>query len=106
AGVAARQHPPPRPQVHLARPASEGHGRGTTGRSFPAVPGRQTPGRRVADRTGQSSALLAVDSNTSSLFPSASVIDWEAVLCPLASTPSSSLAAVSHTYKTEPSRSH
>ena len=79
------------------------HGGGTAGRPVPRVPRGQVAGCRVADRPGPSSPLLAGGSNTSSHFPSAAVVDWRAVLCPLARTPSSSRAPVSTTSRTSPS---
>ena len=78
ARVAARQHPPARPQARLARVAAPGDGGGAAGRAVPRLPRGQAAGRRVADRSGPRSPLLA---NICSRSPSGPAVEWEAVLC-------------------------
>ena len=59
ARVAAREHPPPRPQVRLARAAPAGDGGGAQRRAVAGLSRGQAAGCRIADRSGAGSPLVA-----------------------------------------------
>ena len=59
ARVAAREHPPPRPQVRLARAAPPGDGRGAQRGAVARLSRGQAARRRIADRARARSPLVA-----------------------------------------------
>ena len=81
ARVAAREHPPPRAQVRLARAAPAGDRGGAQRRAVAGLPRGQAAGCRVADRPGAGSPLVAGTRTSVRRSRPAPAIEWWAVLC-------------------------